>query len=228
MQEIIEWLNNPNRDYDAGVLLYEKYGNNKTILDLLRKKKRDAGFLMEKLEYNLAKIAAVPEPPVPATAPIAAPEINIAERKFLKQLTEKNIHENDLPVNLRQKLARVKEIVPLLAALHNKLKSATDDASRKKLVEEMESLENEQIEFWAEVDTLKKHEKPAPVSVAQIAAEVEKLTKRKKIVTDNINRARKEIDKGNLTDRKKNYRLASITGWENELKEIDEKIASFK
>lgn len=228
MQKIIDWLNNPHRDYDAGVLLYEKYGNNRTILDLLKKKKRDAGFLMEKLEYNLAKIAAVPEPSAPPAATIAAPEINIAERKFIKQLTEKNIHENDLPGELKQKLARVKEIVPHLAALHNKLKTAPDDETRKKLAEEMEILENEQIEFWAAVDKLKKEESPAPVTAAEIAAQVQQLTKRKKVVTDNISRAKKELEKGNLSNRQVNTRQASIIGWEKELKEIDEKIASFK
>lgn len=228
MQEIIDWLNNPHRDYDAGVLLYEKYGNNRTILDLLKKKKRDAGFLMEKLEYNLAKIAAVPEPSVPTAATIAAPEINIAERKFIKQLTEKNIHENDLPGDMKQKHARVKEIVPRLAALHNKLKTAPDDETRKRLAEELEILENEQIEFWAEVDKLKKEESPAPVTAAEIAAQVQQLTKRKKVVTDNISRAKKELEKGNLSNRQVNTRQASIIGWEKELKEIDEKIASFK
>ena len=61
MNEIQSWINDPNRDYAAGVVLFAKYSKNRALVRYFRT--GTARFRMSKLVYEMGKVAktAIPE-----------------------------------------------------------------------------------------------------------------------------------------------------------------------
>lgn len=236
MEDIVKWFADPARTFESGRDLYLKYGRNKNIKDLLTKERRGQEFLIRKLEYELKKLlpaAALPETPIQQveTNPVQLPTNG---DRFPSQEEEKetpsglSFNSRELPKELQEKYSCIKEYYILMSTFHEKMKQAKTDKTRDKWRGEVLQVEDLIIAAWKDIDAyLLCKEDPAPdskVPPVNIVERISELTKRQETVNDSIARARRELKKGGLTEKKIENRKASIKKYETELKDIEKEL----
>lgn len=154
-KEIEKWLQNTKRTMEAGVQLFERCAPKelraKYLLYFQANKNAKAhetpySMLINKLTFiqrnNLAVQQAVPVKVV--QAPIA-PAVSVEDRP-LTQL-------DSVPQELQPKVKRIKEIVPMIAALTAKIADKNLPlAEAKEISEEVVALETERRELWGDID----------------------------------------------------------------------------
>jgi hypothetical protein len=81
MNEIQSWINDPNRDYAAGVVLFAKYSKNRALVRYFRT--GTARFRMSKLVYEIGKLAKTASS---VTRPVETQNFASLQQRFSKQM----------------------------------------------------------------------------------------------------------------------------------------------
>jgi hypothetical protein len=158
MDDIRQWLRDPERQPEAGSFLYMKYGKNRQLKKLFADGRR-AEYIQRKLVYELRKIASRQE--IDAAEPPS--ELKDLKKQFgqlkkahapskLKIADNPYIEISKLPEELIDEYERVKAEFPHFAQLHQELKKATTDNKRKNILQEMDEIESRRVSFWAKAD----------------------------------------------------------------------------
>jgi hypothetical protein len=211
LKKINDWIKNPERDFEQGLLLYNKFKTNTKFDEYFSAKLKDPdgaakGLLLQNLisinlrfvsdplhleqilakQYPAAKpIGSNPTPPRKNALP------TVDEESKLKSL-------DSLPTELEPKAQRIRELQPLIGALHAKLKalSAGQEEEAKLIATELITLDDEKRGLWEEIDNFKGID--PGLDVKNTAAK-EDLIKRIKRTRDDLNRV-----KNNLVSYRKN------------------------
>lgn len=157
MQEIIDWLNSEEKDYQVGISLLEKSGfKNRVLLNNLRNK--ESARTRDKLNYELSKIAKVPYTPLPEvvvkvlakvqepkpsqeekekTAPVA----NVASKPDLMAVKPDELAR--LTPELQEDVKTVYELTNKARQLSEQMKETPEGEELKKVVDELEETEKQ-------------------------------------------------------------------------------------
>lgn len=158
------------------------------------------------------------------------------ELKALNTPGIKIVAEADLPPKMTKSYARIKEIVPLYASLHNDIANPdTPEEDRKKLAEQLCKLDDERRKLWKEIDNW------AEGKTVNLDAERPQFSENKVVrgveIARHIVRLKQNIQncKGAITraenDGKETIKqnaVARMANYEAELTELEKELASEK
>lgn len=144
-QAVINWLNNPARRYDDGVILFEVIASEAYKDKYLNYFKRTADPNM-----LIAKIRAL-IPLIPA---------GIAPARLSTDVPTPISVSHSMPVSVTSTLApdqtaiqsRIREIRPMQAAIHAEIHAENNDMIRRQKVSELLALESERKALWKRFD----------------------------------------------------------------------------
>ena len=174
--EIGAWLESPDKDYAAGLVLFGKYSRNRGMLQMFYRKR-----LPDKLEYELKKLSerASIRPanidPETVAAISAVQKITNSEVVSIEENTEKEnadrtderieteyppsyserpnkIRREDLPEDLHRLYDKNVEDYKLMRAVHEKMKLAGADEERAKFRAELDRYDDAVRDRWAAMD----------------------------------------------------------------------------
>lgn len=128
IEEIKQWLDGP-RDYEAGVLLYCRYGKNRNLKTYLQRKCAPL-----KLLYELSKLVGIDAfaaaPSKQEDLPII-PELKPQER--IKVIQDGSIRFDNLPEELKKIYLKACDAYKQMRHLHEKMKLVATDSERASL-----------------------------------------------------------------------------------------------
>ena len=161
-------------------------------------------------------------------------------RKEVDALSEpgvKVVTEASMPTSIKKAYARIKEIAPLYASLHNDIANPDlEDEKRKSLAEELCKLDDERRKLWKAIDTwaegkgtLSLDAKRPVFSNNPVVRGIE-LARHVKRLKQNIDNSQRSADKAKEDGRQVVYdnAMSRIAGYEEELAEIEKEIAGEK
>ena len=161
-------------------------------------------------------------------------------RKEVDALSEpgvKVVTEASMPTSIKKAYARIKEIAPLYASLHNDIANPDlEDEKRKSLAEELCKLDDERRKLWKAIDTwaegkgtLSLDAKRPVFSNNPVVRGIE-LARHVKRLKQNIVNSQRSADKAKEDGRQVVYdnAMSRIAGYEEELAEIEKEIAGEK
>lgn len=161
-------------------------------------------------------------------------------RKEVDALSEpgvKVVTEASMPTSIKKAYARIKEIAPLYASLHNDIANPDlEDEKRKSLAEELCKLDDERRKLWKAIDTwaegkgtLSLDAKRPVFSNNPVVRGIE-LARHVKRLKQNIVNSQRSADKAKEDGRQVVYdnAMSRIAEYEEELAEIEKEIAGEK
>lgn len=161
-------------------------------------------------------------------------------RKEVDALSEpgvKVVTEASMPTSIKKAYARIKEIAPLYASLHNDIANPDlEDEKRKSLAEELCKLDDERRKLWKAIDawaegkgTLSLDAKRPVFSNNPVVRGIE-LARHVKRLKQNIVNSQRSADKAKEDGRQVVYdnAMSRIAGYEEELAEIEKEVAGEK
>lgn len=222
MKRILEWLENPQADFDEGVNLYKQFAPQKTYGEYFEKNTGAKPFSMpwNMLKAELMRIDTTAVASAPAPVPFAFDSIK-SKIKSMDKVLEKDVDNpffepNKLNAEGKAKYKRIQDIGKELASKKAKLDSATTDEERKPLAQALVDLEDERYELWGIIDSLRVDEiKTAVVNSQDDAFKAVMLYKRILILRNNI--ARNEKDAEKATPERKEKLFAKAVEFKDEL-----------
>lgn len=149
----------------------------------------------------------------------------------------KVVTEASMPTSIKKAYARIKEIAPLYASLHNDIANPDiEDEARKTLAEELCKLDDERRRLWKAIDawsegkgTLSLDAKRPVFSDNPVVRGIE-LARHVKRLKQNIVNSQRSADKAKEDGRQVVYdnAMSRIAGYEKELAEIEKEISDEK
>lgn len=190
MDEIRQWLNEANPDFNQGFALFCKYSRNQSLMKYIGRKGQ-----MQMLVYEMEKLAALPKlAPNPffyaniaqfgVVAP-AQPQTAVNEERVVV-IDDRKVNREDLPEEMREIYDKIVEDYKLQRSLHEKLKQANSDVGRADFRKKIISLNGEIKRGWAIIDgkiPLVNTDKGISAQVNSARAYISKMLK-KDILTD--------------------------------------------
>jgi len=153
MQEIKDWLQSETKDFEAGLLLFQKYSRNRAILLYLARKKD-----IDKLEYELSKLAqfdnlkAIEHQSPVSSNFIKKPVVVTEDDEVHKIMQSRSVKREDLPEELQVIYDGIADTYKLQRVYHEKMKLATTDEARAELREKVVECDK-MIKFsWNQID----------------------------------------------------------------------------
>lgn len=151
-EEIKQWLDGP-RDYEAGVLLYCRYGKNRHMKAYLQRKRTPL-----KLLYELSKLigidafanAQIEVLELPRSTDKDKDELKPDER--LKIIREGGISYSQLPESLKKVYLEACDAYRQMRHLHEKMKLVGTDSERAELRAELLTQADRNRACWAAID----------------------------------------------------------------------------
>jgi hypothetical protein len=224
MKEINAWLQGEDHDYKTGLQLLKKVERNKYLLRSLSLKENN--YTRAKILHQLTKYSKLS--PEPATIEsVALKKTGYKPEKKLKQIKiveeeeiDKIVPEPEIDLNNMtpaQTAAAVEKLEIALGKMHNKrgilsnsLRSfnAKDNEGRKKILEQIDSLNENMSQIRAKLDYHNKHGKLPPVPAKKPEKNIfddipdDPVGMNKMLLNErsNLSKYKKKL-KGNLTDK---------------------------
>ncbi|MGL4860583.1 MAG: hypothetical protein ACRC5A_12800 [Enterobacteriaceae bacterium] len=145
-----EWLSNPKRSYADGVALFEAHaseGHKDKYLKALKAGEAPAPF-DPKFSTLINLITMISGSLYAGVATVDAPEKEKGEKDYTPA---KVVTPDDLPDELKERYAKVRTNVPRMASIQSELENDMTDEERKKLSDELLSLDEENAEVYADI-----------------------------------------------------------------------------
>lgn len=158
-----------------------------------------------------------------------------AELEELGKPGVKVVTEASMPAGIKKSYARIKEIAPLYASLHNDIANpAIADEERKGLAEQLCKLDDERRRLWKQIDDWSEGKGELKLDEARPAYSDDpvvrgfELARAVKRLKQNIRNSRQAAEKAKTDGRQVVYdnAMQRIAGYEKELAEIEAEIAS--
>ena len=219
MNEISQWLAAPDKDYQAGLKLLKRLSpDNKKMQFLASHATAPVGSLHFNILLQEVKSAfrihlanGTLEKLQSPLKPIVAKPLDATRRKFV---FNDIVDVKSLPAELQKLYFRNQEITRSLAGLHQELKAAGSNTTRKELAEKISTLNKERITNWKQLDEFSEGIKPAGQSGADSVGSEQKQ------LLDKISAAEKEIESGSLSKNQVTHRKRMITLWKKKLQNL--------
>jgi len=237
MQELINWLDNPERTYEKGCLILKKHSLKEAAFFLSVKEPDPESYhfrmMINKLQNTGRKLSQNKQ------VDVSAPVVDIKGLKSdLKGkaasgpviVSNPIVDFKELPAVLQEKFLANKSLTQSIARFHVQMKAAVNDEVRKTLVNDIAEFEGQKAENWAAIDHWWKENKTDKVLVKDIEADQEAINKEiaekavarvRRIDTLKINIARAAKEVKSLTGKKESDRIAKIEKWNIELADLE-------
>lgn len=232
MNQATQWLQNPDRKYQDGLLIYkEVFGMDKQYAFFANAPEaKPAG-----LHYNLlTEKIRVAERRIGNTLPDSAETVSLPNPDIrLKPIrAEKSPRFVDnhlvevtlLPAELQEKFFRNKQIMKELAGEHGAMKAAADDAARSTHLEMCKVLEEEKDANWKSIDSWWEENGQKTVQPGEKKPEQNKeepnAEKRMETVRKAILRVKKELKDTTMDLKKIKSKKEKLAAWEKEMSDL--------
>lgn len=216
--EINAWLSTPEKDFNAGLILFDIYSGNGSLYSIIKRKSD-----LKLLTYQLKKIIGTHLEPSPLQAHIQVHELKTLTPRELNDLTPADNHPENksvlliedkfkkldpktLPVKLQAIHARIAEAYKYQRSYHEKMKLVQTDLERAE--HRAKDIEYDDIiaKGWDAIDTFLKNgeaetQPPAEKSAFDISRDV---NSSRAYITKNLNTL------AALSEKKKPARIAEI------------------
>ncbi len=215
--DISNWISNPDRTYQDGLVIYHKIKSNQSKDQFFNSVSQPP---KGSLHYNLllheiknANRIIVNSKPDPHAAPLPKPTKQITTQPFKESKARYVFNElvdvKTLPEHLQALYFRNQEITRVLSGVHQSLKAATTDADRKQIAEQIRTFNIERIENWQKIDAHKPDapQKDTHPDVLNYEALIKTLTH--------------EIKHKSLTKNQITYRNRMITSYKRKITELN-------
>lgn len=197
MNEISQYLEQPNPDFDQGFGLFCKYSRNQSLMSWIGRKK-DMTTLLYELQ-KLASLGIVTANPhsqscatrfnksfIPPEAPAASPSTSTPDQELIgkiKIITERTINRDSLPEDMKALYDENVNDYKILRAVHEKMKNANSDLSRAEFRSQLISMQTAIKKRWATIDsTLGVNTNPEWIN--QHKSYISKIIKRESLTED--------------------------------------------
>lgn len=156
MDEIRQWLDTANPDFNQGFALFCKYSRNQSLMSYIGRKGQ-----MQMLVHELQKLAALPKlSPNPfykvniTQFGVTIPVQSTVEKKVEKVVVidERKVKREDLPEEMQKIYDEIVADYKLQRSLHEKLKMANSDAGRADFRKKIIDLNDKIKHSWAIID----------------------------------------------------------------------------
>lgn len=252
--KIHEWIKNPKRDFREGLALYRKYKTNSKLDDFFSMKENNPDntavqVLLQKMIAIEAKLRANPaflekklveaqvkRPPLgtketPKSKPLPTQQnkfVDKAEKVLSSSPAITKIDSSKLPKHLGKGYERIQEIVPMLGALHAKLKASSRPDESKNLCDSIIALDNEKRKLWGDIDDFNGKSNEDKLKMLNPNFDkIEKLTRQLRITKDSLTRKNKEIEEKKRNPKKHhlvNKAIAKKKEYEGKIQQLEEEI----
>lgn len=162
MEDLLEYLEDVDREYFAGVALLRRYHKNKYLYTRLQKK--DSAANRQKLMYELKKLAAQAPPPAHESVKVIKPKPKNKPKS--QKITDKpeakeeESHHLKILNDLSQRKARLHQ---MRATIANQGHEAGSDLQRKHLYKELKSIQEDYDTIAKQIELQKAGGKPNPM-----------------------------------------------------------------
>lgn len=167
MQEIKDWLESEEKDFNTGLQLFQKYSRNRAMILYLARKQDQ-----KKLVYELEKISKFenlkPVIQVKNTTVLVNRALNIKpETKAVEPeapvdlvLKHAKINRDELPGDLQVVHENIAEAYKTQRVIHEKMKLAETDEAREELRSQLIGLDDLIAEGWNQLDAFQEDKTP--------------------------------------------------------------------
>lgn len=233
-EEINSWLDS-EREYNRGLVLYERFGISSNLKRILRK----AGYSKKNLAtlvYELGKLSKIPAPR------ISQPKANPAEIHQVKEVIPADQHVAFVPKveysGLRPNtpevdalVQHVKNLQKVGSSIHSTLEYLSSDEQRAESAEKIRDIYDEVDDIYNRLRIYDKSGSLPPAGIKQVKKEkkpasqmdVQELMRRQATLRSLISKAKKREKSGvKLETRAKNVQIRNL--YELELSQINERL----
>ena len=183
VQKINTWLSNPKRKYAVGLQIFQALASDKQKSNFKEYFEKDADLVKDQFDIKFTtlvnqvafisnRIKANPEAFKKAIGIDKGQETGEKEQgegDKGQETGDKKVDPDKLPEELQPVMARIKEIVPLMAKLHADMSNEPADDKRIPIIQELVKLDNERRRAWATIDNYEPSEEETHIEAKTIA-----------------------------------------------------------
>lgn len=156
MQEILNWLEEANPDFNRGFALFCQYSRNQSLIKYIGRKSQ-----MQMLKYELEKLTSIPKlAPNPFYkanlaqfgGTIESTPVEVVKENKVVILDERRVNRQDLPAALQEVYDVILEDYKTQRAVHEKMKTANSDIGRADFRSQLVALTTKIKDNWAIID----------------------------------------------------------------------------
>lgn len=204
VQKINTWLSNPKRKYAVGLEIFQALASDKQKSNFKEYFEKDADQVKDQFDIKFTtlvnQVAFISNRI--KTNPEAFKKAVGTEKK---QETEAKKQESgslsEMPEELHPVMARIKEIVPLMAKLHADMSNESADDKRIPIIQELVKLDDERRAAWAQIDNYQPSEEEKQIEAKTIAMGAD-IQKRILQLKENISRNKDNVKKHTANNKK--------------------------
>lgn len=157
MQEILNWLEEANPDFNRGFALFCQYSRNQSLIKYIGRKSQ-----MQMLRYELEKLSTMPRlTPNPfykanlaqfGGAIESEKPADVVKENKVVILDERRVNRQDLPAALQEVYDVILEDYKAQRSVHEKMKNANSDIGRADFRSQLVELTTKIKDNWAIID----------------------------------------------------------------------------
>lgn len=215
MRSVKAWVNSKHKDYWTGVQLYERYGTNRTLIRLFKRK--ESAYTRQKLAEELRKLAEKPK------------KQNYKVTQRYSDTAKSPVNHQELPDVLKKLDIEKGKLFKEAAQLHEQISEQMEDMPKANRLKAKDTIERNfkrieqiwaDIDYWQQHGELPEHLKETPKDEGERIRLSDFINRRKNVPTY-ISKAKKELEK--TTDKVKKQEIqARIDQFNEELAQLKE------
>lgn len=210
VQKISTWLSNPKRKYAVGLQIFKALASDKQKTNFKEYFEKDADLVKDQFDIKFTTLVnqvAFISNRIKANPEAFKKSIGIDKGQETgdkgQETGDKKVDPDKLPEELHPVMARIKEIVPLMAKLHADMSNEPADDKRILIIQELVKLDNERRRAWATIDNYEPSEEETQIEAKTIAMGAD-IQKRIVQLKENIARNLEGVKK-HTANNKKSY-----------------------
>lgn len=197
VQKISTWLSNPKRKYKEGLQIFKALASDKQKTNFKEYFEKDADLVKDQFDIKFTTLVnqvAFISNRIKANPEAFKKAIGIDKKQETGDKKQETGDKTDLPAELEPVMARIKEIVPLMAKLHADMSNEPADDKRIPIIRELVKLDDERRAAWATIDNYEPSEEEKVIEAKTIAMGAD-IQKRILQVRENISRNKDNVKK---------------------------------
>ncbi len=191
MEEIKNWLDNVNPDFDQGFTLFQKYYRNPSLIAFIGRR-RDMKMLLYEMDKLSKNTTLKVNPHYRGEGSVA---VKAEEGTPKTIVNDRTIKREDLPEGLKAIYDRNVADYKELRILHEKMKNANSDVGRAEFREKIAFIDKEIKKRWKIIDTGEiPDDTPKPASINSARAYISKMLKKDSLTKDQRELVKQKYD----------------------------------
>lgn len=180
MEEVKNWLDMENPDFDQGFAIFSKYSKSISLINYIQRK-RD----LDMLKYQMKKLIAAGGTLKPNLLHSKTMPDTKSEASKTVVIDTRKINREDLPEEMQAVYDTIVEHYKEMRTVHEKMKQANSDSGRAEFREKLTKLEEKVKKGWEIIDSGKfpQTDKSISSNINSARAYISKMMKKEELTT---------------------------------------------